>query len=1177
MFKKSSAFQSESAGLTWTARRKLGGALNAALCLIIAVLVGYPAALAQTGATGALAGAITDPSGAVVADAEIKVVNQVTGEVRSAVSGTNGSYVVSLLSPGVYRIESQKSGFKLAVKQDVRVLVTETSTLDIQLEIGSADERVTVEADTAIVQTESSVLGRVTDEKLVDDLPLVTRNYTQIIGLSPGVTTSVTNAGNLGRGSGGVNTVLGTSATTVHGGRPYDNNFLINGISATDYQSSDTESGGVAIPNPDSIQEFKVQTGQYDAAYGPGSGANVDLVTKGGGNDFHGAVFEFLRNDAFNANDFFFNATGQKKPVLKQNQFGATLGGPVKKDKLMFFGSYQGTRQINGFSGVALAKCRDAAFSPPFTNDRSAAALGQLFAGQRGALQNAFGGVGPAVQSDGSNINPVALALLQMKLANGNYLIPTPQVIDSSKPFDLQGFSAFSEPCTFNEDQYMVNIDYLQTSKSRFTGRFFSSSGHTKATLPSEGTGSVPGSPRLQDDRFVNFSLAHTYVFSPTLFNEASVGYHRIYVTSKDLSPFTYSSIGALAAPTVDAIPYIVVNGSYQIGGGFPETEINNVFSASDSVSYVHGKHLLRFGGSLTRIQLDINWHFFGESLFLSWPDFLLGLNGQQNGTGLFSNVFGSIDETGLPDRAFRGWEGALYAQDNYKVNSRLTLNLGVRYDRLGGYTDAFRKNANFDVSLADPNPPASGSVNGYVVSKDFPESTLPSGVKRSNTGLPFNGDGQNNFAPRIGYAWQLLPNSNRFVLRGGYGTYYSRLTGQVFFGEVVTAPFTAFRISIGAPNANATFQSPFPQPIPPLSSFPFFPAYSPTTSLSVNAFAPNLRPGIVQQFSQNLQVEVAHDMLLEVGYVGARGTKLLTSRSVNQATLASIANPIRGETTNTVANIPQRVRIEGFTPSGIAQAESSGSMWYNGLEASLTKRYKYGLQFLASYTFSKTLDSDGADLGLASSGNGSIGNQNDYHQRYGRSMFDRTHRFVFSYVYDFPHLSRATGFTGKLLNGWSIAGDMTIQSGQALTITDTNANNVFGITNDRAQLVPGCTRLVTPGSTTSKLNNYFNTSCFTTPSVIGDDSIATAFGNSGVGIANGPAQDNTDIALIKKTAIRWPHEGTNIEFRAEFFNAFNTPQFANPDTNFTDATFGKITSTAVNPRIIQFALKFNF
>ncbi len=1148
------------------------------LPLLVAIGAGLycPLAPAQTASTGAIVGTVADSSGAVIQGAAVRIVNEVTGEVRTATSTNTGGYEATLLAPGNYQVDVSRTGFKLSESRGVKVVVTETSKLSVQLQPGSQEQTVTVQAETDILQSESSALGRVADQQVVESLPLVTRNYTQIIGLSPGVTTSVTNAGNLGRGNGGISTVLGASATQVHGQRPYDNNFQINGLSATDYQSSDTESGGVAIPNPDSIQEFKVQTGQYDASFGPAAGANVDLVTRVGGNQFHGSLFEFLRNDVFNANDFFFNRAGQKKPVMKQNQFGLGVGGPVKRDKLLVFGSYQGTRQENGFSNVALAKCRDAAYSPAFTNDRSAAALGQMFAGQRGVLQNELGGVGPAILADGSNINPVALNLLQAKLPNGAYVIPTPQTVDSSQPFASQGFSAFSEPCSFNEDQYMANGDYLQSDRSKLSARYFSAYGNTDATLPSEGTGSVPGFPRLQNDQFVNTSLTHTYVLNPNLFNEASVGYHRIFVASHDVSALSYSDLGVLAAPTVNDAPYIVVNGSYTLGGGIPEEEVNNVFTGTDSVSYVHGRHALRFGGTLTRIQLDIDWHFYGESLFLSWPDLLLGLNGAQNGTNLFSNVFASIDYVGKPDRAFRGWEGSLYAQDDFKLNPRLTLNLGVRYDRLGAYTDALGKNANFDVSLADPNPPATGSLAGYVVSKDF-NATVPAGVKKSGSGLPIDGDGQNNFAPRLGYSFRLLPNSERVLFRGGYGIYYSRLTGQLFFGEVTTLPYVNFRISEGTANAAATFQSPFPQPIPSVDSFPMFPAYSPTTSMSVNGFDPKLRPGITQQFSQNVQTEIARNLLLEVGYVGARGTKLLNSRSMNQANLAGPASAIRGETTNTVANIPQRVPIEGWTPSGIEYGESRGYMWYNGLETSLTKRFSNGLQFLASYTFSKTMDSDGANVAIASSNNGTIGNQDVSRDRYGRSAFDRRHRFVFSYVYDLPTPGAHGAFVSGVLGGWSVAGDTTLQSGQALTVTDTNANNVYGITTDRAEIVPNCGLPINPGSVEHKLNNYFNTACFATPPVIGNDGIGTAFGNSPVGVGNGPDQANTDIAIIKRTPIPRLREGTNLEFRAEFFNAFNTPQFSNPDNAYSDTTFGQITSTAVNPRFIQLALKLNF
>lgn len=1146
------------------------------LFILSLVLFSFPATYAQTASTGALSGTVADGSGANLPGVRIKLTSATSGEARTVVSSATGAYMFAVLPPGSYSVEAVKSGYQTAEKGDVKIAVTETAKLNIEMQVGSATETVTVHADTEMLQTEVSALGRVADERVVETLPLVTRNYTQIIGLSPGVTTNVTNAGNLGRGSGGISTVLGSSATVVHGEHPYDNNFEINGQSATDYQSSDTESGGVAIPNPDTIQEFKVQTGQYDASYGPGAGADVDLITKSGSNAFHGAVFEYLRNDVFNANDFFFNRTGQKKPEMKQNQFGLAAGGPIRKDRLLIFGSYQGTRQLNGYSNVALAKCRDAAHSPPLTDDRSSQALGLLFADQRGALQDQLGGVGPAILPDGSNINPVALSLLQAKLPNGKYAIPTPQTIDPSQPFASQGFSAFSQACAFNEDQYMVNTDYQQTSKSTFAARYFSAYGNTTATLPSEGSGSVPGFPRLQNDQFVNASLSHTYIINPRLFNQASAGYHRIFVASHDVSSFSYSDLGVTAADTVNAQPYIVINGSYSVGGGIPETEVNNVLSVSDSLSYVRGKHSLRFGGTMTRIQLDIDWSFFGESLFLSWPDLLLGLNGADNGTGLFSSVFASIDYVGKPNRAFRGWEGDLYVQDDYKVTPRLTLNLGGRYDRLGGYTDAQGKNANFDIARADPDPPDDGSYKGYVVSDAF-KGALPAGAVKSNTGLATNGNNQDNFSPRFGYSFQLLPHSPLLLLRGGYGIYYSRLTGQVFFGEVTTLPYVQFRVSQGATNANATLAHPFPEPIPSVDSFPNFPAYSPNTALSVNGFSPQLRPGLTQQFSQNVQAQLAPDLLLEVGYVGTRGIHLINSRSVNQAGLAGDANPIRGTTTNTVANIQQRVPIEGWASSGISYSESRGYMWYNGLESSLTKRFSNGLQFLASYTFSKTLDSDGANVGIAASGNGSIGNQDNFHDRYGRSEFDRTHRFILSYEYELPELVRSRGVMSKAVNGWSVGGDTTVQSGQALTITNTNANNVYGITADRAQLADGCQKPVTSGSVTSKLNNYFNAFCFTTPPVIGDDGIGTGFGNSGVGMVNGPKQNNWDLALIKKTAIRFLGDTGNAEFRAEFFNMFNTPQFSNPDAAFSDATFGQITSTAVNPRFIQFALKLNF
>src|SRR5258708_7896685 len=398
---------------------------------IAALLFAVTAAvsMAQTGSTGGIAGVITDPAGSVVPQAEIKVTNTETGETRTTMSQTNGAYIVPLLPPGLYRVDVSKSGFKLSSYAAIRVNVTETETLNARLEVGALSEQITVASEAEQLQTETSALGRVTNEEMVVNLPLVTRNYTQIIGLNPGVSADVTNATELGRGSGGLSNF---SAGGVH---IKDNNYQMDGVSTNDIQNSGSFSGGVAIPNPDTIQEFKVQVGQYDATYGKNAGANVNVVTKGGTNAFHGTAFEFFRNEKLNANDFFFNRPAQNLPLLSPNQYGGTLGGPIVKDKLFFFASYQGTRQLNGVS----TQCSSNFVMVPLTDDRSRAALGRLFAGQRGAQQVALGNVGPAILADGANISAQAFALLNLKLPNGQYAIPSPQRIDPSQPFASQG------------------------------------------------------------------------------------------------------------------------------------------------------------------------------------------------------------------------------------------------------------------------------------------------------------------------------------------------------------------------------------------------------------------------------------------------------------------------------------------------------------------------------------------------------------------------------------------------------------------------------------------------------------------------------------------------------------------------------------------------------------------
>jgi hypothetical protein len=332
-----------------------------------------------------------------------------------------------------------------------------------------------------------------------------------------------------------------------------------------------------------------------------------------------------------------------------------------------------------------------------------------------------------------------------------------------------------------------------------------------------------------------------------------------------------------------------------------------------------------------------------------------------------------------------------------------------------------------------------------------------------------------------------------------------------------------------------------------------------------------------VQQFGLNAQSDLGADVLLEIAYVGTRGTSLLRTRTLNQALDASPGHPIRGVVQNTLANVQQRVPVPGVIADNLKMTESEGNSWYNGLEASLTKRPHHGLEFLASYTFSKTLDTDGSDVNSTAAGNQvTVGDQNSPQQRWGRTSFDRTHRFIFGAVESLP--SPIIGWQRLAFGGWAAAGITTVQSGTALTVAYTNPRNVFGISQDRAEST-GCSKgqMVTAGSVQSKLNRYFNTTCFTTPPVIGDDGAGTAFGDSATGIVNGPGQVNLDLSLAKTTPLHWLGDTGSVEFRAGFFNAFNHPQFSNPTNDLASAAFGVISSTSVNPRVGQLALKVVF
>jgi Carboxypeptidase regulatory-like domain len=1139
-------------------------------------------ALAQTAATGALNGTVTDSSGAVVPGASVTVTSSATGESRTIATENNGSYLVPLLPPGTYSVEATGKGFKTLQFHNISIHVTETATLNISLPLGTLSERVAVAAEATQLETTSSTLGNVTDEQMVDNLPLVTRNYLQILGLSPGVSSEVNNAASIGRGDVGLE--YSTSGNVLN-----DNNFQMNGSQVNDLMGSGALSGGVPVPNPDSIQEFKVQTGQYDASYGRNAGANVDVVTKSGTNGFHGDVWEYFRNTDLNANDFFLKQTGQPRGVLNQNQFGGTLGGPVKKDKVFFFGSYQGTREKDGLSTGCLS---GGPLPLGLTNDPSSRTAA--------ALAAEFGIASP------SDISPAALAVLNAKLANGQFLIPAPE--DAAT-----GTSTFSSPCPYTDNQAVGNVDAYQGQKSHLSAKFFFLDSNQTEAFPGNNIGlstvTVPGFPQAIDNGFRDLSLTHTYTFSDHLLNQAVLAYHRTsgllsqaYPSVSFANSAGCASSGAVTlaslcvpAPAFDnVLPQVLVQGSFNLGGNGQGAAIyQNAYDFDDSLTYVRGKHSLHFGGGIDRSQINFpDFHFVASLDYGSFNDFLTG------------NPLLSVDLPGLFGREWRVWVGDLFLEDDYKVLPRLTLNLGFRYERVGQIGEALGRASTFNIAAADPNPPAVGTYQGYVVASNFP-GALPTGPDgstptRASTNTALNNLGQNGWEPRVGFAWQ-LPGTDRMVLRGGYGIFYTRTTGQPFLQLLTAPPYGILRENFG-PTVDTAFPA-----FPPIPSFP---AYSPGTALTPIIFSPNFQAPILQQYGMDLETSLSQNFMLDIGYHGARGSKLLEVRAFDQAADATVT-PIRGQTTNTLANLPLREPIEGFSSSSATQIESAGASWYNALEVSVTKRFSHGLQFLASYTWTSALETDPGYVQGTLDGGVLQGDQTS-RSNYGFDNFIRPQRFIVSYIYDFPGPKDHFSWAGRALGGWSVAGVATFQDGQRLTISETNSSNAFGISafdQDRAELAPGCNAgdLVTQGSVEKRLGGFFNDSCFVAPPIIGADGLASGFGNSGIGNVVGPAQQDFDISLIKKTPLGHS-DARNLEFRAEFYNAFNHPSFSNPVLDagtFTciqgfpptspsctpvpgfsgpptpffqaDPALGVISTTSLSPRIVQLALKLNF
>ncbi len=1014
----------------------------------------------------------------------------------------------------------------------------------------------------------------------------------------------------------------------VNGQREDNNNYLIEGISATDYNVA--QATNIPLPNPDVIQEFKVQTSLYDASQGRNSGGNMNAILRSGTKQFHGDVYEFLRNDIFNANEYFLNRSGLKRPAVKQNIFGGSLGGPIGNGKLgFFFVNYQGTRQRSGLSpGTQIS---NSGF-PVLPLDRSDA-----------ALEAAFG-----VPS----IDPVVSKLLNFKSdqfgnSPGGYLIPTIPGTPGTR-----GQFIISKPGKFTDDQFTTNWDKeFRGGNDKISARFFYSDSEQLLPFGAGGLqaslGGTLGSSIAASD--LNFpldlpvhnrllTLNETHLFSNSLVNDFRFGYNRIsdsLVNVEPIGTLNGGTSGPLTAavlgidrPTNNVTKdiYKFTLSSFQLGPTpfANQYQTQNNFSFNDSLSWVHGNHTWRFGGEFTRVNLDKIFPqvFNGQLFFVGtgpYDDFQNFLQG---------SVPFSFGGSGISNHEYRSNNYGFFAQDDWKVRQNLTLNLGLRTEMFGAFYDKLCHIGNFDLAKANSGQYPmvyGGCANGLKVS----------GLSGKGNDSTVRNSYSTTIGPRIGFAWDMF-NDHKTSLRGGFGIYYVRedvgtvdqLSFQAPFLPIAGAPGPAGCMSTffsaNAPancdqlpgvNLNAlptagTIEPGFIPCAGQLESFPGgdttqFPNYTcapgspgslPAQFLFVLAVPPHYVVPATQSWNLTLQRDLGKNWIVELGYVGNHSIHLRETRTNVQARLATAANPVFVTGTNGVTYpITESTTSNGVARSNLQGVNGYGGMQlfandayshYNSLQATLSRRWGAGY-FQAAYTFSKALDATSTGN---TAFNTAYNDESNIRNSYGLADFDRTHRLSVSYRYDLPFFSKGTGFAHQALGNWAISGITTAQSGTPFSIFDSFAGTAY-ISNGLAfptlgaSLAPGAgiSTGYTSGDIHRRLDGYVNINNFAAAPLadpagcaVDPNACTTGFGNLRRNLYRGPFQQNWDFSLIKNFVIT---ERQQLRFQTDFFNIWNHANFGNPtSTDIENAgAFGKIVSTVGTPRLIQFSLRYAF
>jgi outer membrane receptor protein involved in Fe transport len=1082
--------------------------------IALAMLLALPA-LAQV-EQGVILGTVSDQSGARIAGATVTLTNLATNVAQVTRTGMDGSFRSIPLRTGRYSVSVDAPGFKRLLRSGVTVEIQEEVRLDLSLEIGAPAEQITVTADAALLQTTEPSRGQVIDNKKIVDLPLNGRDYLQLALLAAGTNVPPPGA-----------RFAGFSAA---GFRVSHNNYLLDGMDNNSNQhAAQGRTPQVISPSVDAIQEFKVQTTNYSAEFGRNLGGVVNVVIKSGGNEFHGGAFEFVRNEAFNARNFF-QEPGSKIAVFRRNQFGGLVGGPVVKNKTFFFVDYEGTKEYTADTAqptVATPAERRGDFSNSFFNNRPT----QIFDPATYNAQTRARAPFPNNVIPAGRLDPVAVKIASFSP-------------DPNRDTIINNY--FSNPRSdANTHKGDVRIDHTLSASDTIYGRY----SYQNYFLLPEGPLPAPafggGDPAFNENRPQSFVVSHGHIFTPNLFNTLKVSWNRLLTNrgsplDRNLNP----EIGLKGANTeLPGFALFNINGFASLGppANNPQFSDSQTRQLTDDLLWTRGRHTLKTGGNLMFVQSPHRQAFQSNGVFTfngnftrqssnntfgnSYADFLLGLP--------FNSQLSTVAQGNQRRRIH-----AVYIQDDFKATNRFTLNIGLRYEYIGPWFEKYNHYSNFDIDADRINPKLRLATDG--------------GIAERSTVRP----DYNNFAPRVGFAFRL---NDRTVLRSGYGIYYG---GVDHIGDRFLHASAPFFFQSGFNTDSIT-------PVIVLrDGFPPGATSSRVSNLQTISQDRTNRSPYSQQWNFTIQRELFSDIALELGYAGTKGNSLLQRYDSN----APDPGPgnINARRPVTSLEVPGLDYI--VTPlADTFRREFSANSNYHALQFKVEKRMSRGLSMLASYLWSKTISDarGGADAGGTAPN--AVQDKNNFKAE--RSLADEhfPHRFVMSANYDLPW-GRGRAWLGGLprwadlvIGQWAAGGILTFNSGRRVNIgVQGDPPNVGGGASPRPDVVPGQQPNL-PGEERS-LERWFNTGAFVRQA-------GFTFGSAGRNLVQAPGLRNLDLAIYKAFAV---DEHRVFQLRGEFFNASNTPFFGAPGNTLGLAQFGVITSAA-DARIIQIGLKFSF